>query len=487
MSQEHITLKNIEDSHLTNFPKATAHERTIIMQDQLMVRINGTLPDISTLGSEEKSERAAEVKKRQGIITNTSCSLFAKIEKGQKMFHLLVDIGQGVVKSIEKGALDLGLKSSSSSFIPDALLITHSHDDHIKELPILVNLADQDDRSKQNLKIFCTTECRDQILKKFPQLSEKTNNNGNNNNGVSFGIVQPDQTFEVGPFSVMPISADHGDNSPPGSIVYIVKLLDKKIIIGWDFLSLPNANQNLFWKPDLLILGTQTYNPHPETGMISVSDAYDLVRRWNAKECYIVHYSGLLDFEEASNQWFRGPVKAMTTDELQGIINAHLQVTGDNGKFRITVAKEGIVWKEEEENQHNLVTDENKPIGKVLEIESLQKYILKIENVDRDHKLKLMVEDTVNRFNFEFVRPTKDGNGNDTLLYAQGEKGMMAKGPQLRMEVVPSESQKESSTIKIRVSKGSKKDVFKDDIYVNNTDAQRLRRYIKENFVAGTK
>ena len=64
---------------------------------------------------------------------------------------------------------------------------------------------------------------------------------------------------------------------------------------------------------------------------------------------------------------------------------------------------------------------------------------------------------------------------------------MMAKGPQLRMEVVPSESQKESSTIKIRVSKGSKKDVFKDDIYVNNTDAQRLRRYIKENFVACTK
>ena len=91
-----------------------------------------------------------------------------------------------------------------------------------------------------------------------------------------------------------------------------------------------------------------------------------------------------------------------------------------------------------------------------------------------------MVEDTVNRFNFEFVRPTKDGNGN-TLLYAQEAKGMMAKGPQLRMEVVPSESQKESS-IKISVSKGTKKDVFKDDIYVNNTDAQRLRRYIKENF-----
>jgi phosphoribosyl 1,2-cyclic phosphodiesterase len=369
-----------------------------------VVRINGTLPDISTLGSEEKSERAAEVK-RQGTSTNTSCSIFARIETDQKIFHMLVDIGQGIVKSIEKGASDLGFKSSS--FIPDALLLTHSHDDHIED--VLVNKVNEEDESRgKNLKIFCTVECQDQIIKKFPQLSEKTTNNGNR---VSFNIVQPDETFEVGPFSVTPISADHGDNSPPGSVIYIVKLLDrKKIIIGWDFLSLPNANQNLFWKPDLLILGTQSYNPHSHTGMISVSDAYDLVRRWNAKECYIVHYSGLLDFEEASNQWFRGPVKAMTTDELQSAIDSHLQVTGDNGKFSITVAKEGMVWTGTEGQLG--YDDKSALIGKVLEIESLQKYILKIENMDRDHKLRLMVEDTVNRFNFEFVRPTKDENSD---------------------------------------------------------------------------
>jgi phosphoribosyl 1,2-cyclic phosphodiesterase len=457
-----------------------APAKTIIEGKPLAVRINGTLPDISTLGSEEKSERAAEVK-RQGISTNTSCSLFARIETDQRIFHMLVDIGQGIVKSIEKGTSDLGFKtSSSSSSIPDALLITHSHDDHIKELPVLVNKVNEEDESTgKNLKIFCTLECRDQIIKKYPQLSERTSNNSNR---ISFNIVQPDQTFEVGPFSVTPISADHGDNSPPGSVIYIVKLLDKKIIIGWDFLSLPNANQNLFWKPDLLILGTQSYNPHPQTGMISVSDAYDIVRRWNAKECYIVHYRGLLDFEEATNQWFRGPVKAMTTDELQSVIDSHLQVTGDNGKFRITVAKEGMVWTTSGKQEQQGYGDQSALTGKVLDIESLQRYILKIENVDRDHKLKLMVEDTVNRFNFEFVRPTKDGN-SDNILYAQGEKGMMAKGPQLRMEIVPSKSQEEeSSTIRIRVSRGAKKDVFKDDIYISNNDAQRLRRFIKEYF-----
>jgi len=209
--------------------------------------------------------------------------------------------------------------------------------------------------------------------------------------------------------------------------------------------------------------------------MISVSDAYDLVRRWNAKECYIVHYSGLLDFEEASNQWFRGPVKAMTTDELQKVIDSHLQVTGDNGKVE-------KVWTTSGKQEQQGYGDQSALIGKVLDIESLQRYILKIENVDRDHKLKLMVEDTVNRFNFEFVRPTKDEN-SDNILYAQGEKGMMAKGPQLRMEIVPSKSQEEeSSTIRIRVSRGAKKDVFKDDIYVSNNDAQRLRRFIKEYF-----
>ena len=459
--------------------------KTVMEGQPIVVRINGTLPDISTLGSEEKSERAAEVK-RQGISTNTSCSLFARIETDQKMFHVLVDIGQGIVKSIEKGPSELGFNSTSAN--PDAVLITHSHDDHIKELPVLVNKVN-DDESRKHLKIFCTMECRDEIIKRFPQLSEKTSNN---NNRISFNIVQPDETFEVGPFSVMPILADHGDNSPAGSVIYMVKLLDTKIIIGWDFLSLPNVNENLLWKPDLLILGTQSYNPHPQTGMISVSDAYELVRRWNAKECYIVNYTGLSDFEEATNQWFRGPIKAMTTDELQRVIDSHLKVTGDNGKFRITVAKEGMVWNskknEQNEKQEQSVfslEDISSHIGKTLEFESLQKYVLKLENDDKNDRLKIEIQDSINRFNLEFVAPRIDKNKDDILL-GQGVKGMMAKGPELRMEIISLQSREEDSIIRMRIYKG-KKNVFKDDILIKNSDAQRLRRYIKENFVAARK
>lgn len=47
-----------------------------------------------------------------------------------------------------------------------------------------------------------------------------------------------------------------------------------------------------------------------------------------------------------------------------------------------------------------------------------------------------MMEDSINRFNFEFDNPSKDVHNDDALL-GRGVKGMMAKGPEL-MEIIPS-------------------------------------------------
>src|SRR5215218_9080561 len=470
-----------------------------MMESQAIVRINGVLPDISILGDVEKSERAAEVKKT-GMTANTSCSIFVKDKtttsssittNNNKVFHLLVDTGEGVVKSLEKIDLslyhdfnDLTTKSTAID-LPDAILITHSHDDHIKELPLLIGKANQQSRA---LKIFCTKECRDQIVSKFPEISKT------NNNKVPFDVIQPNQPFEVGSISAIPILAYHGDNSPPGSVIYILKLPDKKkIIIGWDFLSFPDdVDQNLFWNPDLIILGTQSYNPHPETGLISVSDAFELVRRWNAKECYIVHYRGLMDFEDAKNQWFRGPTKAMNSEELQKTIDENLRVTGREGKFKITVAKEGMVWTAKSQEEQKVEGQEQprqlSSIGNIIEIESLQNYILRFEKEDRNDMLKLMIEDRINRFDLKFISPHIYRSNND-ILYAQGEKEMFSKGPELKMEIVSSQSspdeeeEEASSIVRINVFKG-KKSIFKDDIPLSRKDTEELRRYIRENFVA---
>ena len=41
-----------------------------VMENSLIVRINGTLPDLSIMGDEEKSEKAAEVKKMEIALTH---------------------------------------------------------------------------------------------------------------------------------------------------------------------------------------------------------------------------------------------------------------------------------------------------------------------------------------------------------------------------------------------------------------------------------
>jgi hypothetical protein len=110
----------------------------------------------------------------------------------------------------------------------------------------------------------------------------------------------------------------------------------------------------------------------------------------------------------------------------------------------------------------------------------------KMEKEHKVDKLKIMIEDRINRYNLEFDKPRKvvnvgDNNDNNKdVLVAQGVKGMLAKGPDLRMEITP--KTENEYVINVRASKG-KKNVFNDDILVNSTDAQRLKRYINENFI----
>jgi phosphoribosyl 1,2-cyclic phosphodiesterase len=438
------------------------------IENDLLVRINGTLPDLSIMGDEEKSERAAEVKKME-IAANTSCSVLSingSTGAKDQVFHLLIDIGEGVVKSIEQGS-DAFASKSNLTGMPNAVLITHSHDDHVKELPTLVNKVREPDK----LNIYCTDECHDQIMSKFPEF-------GGTHSSASFNTIKPGETFQVGPFSVTPVLASHGENSPPGAVIYVVMTKGKKIIFGWDFLSLPSVDESLLWNPDLLILGTQSYNPHPEhTGMISVTDAYQLVRRWNAKECYLVHYRGLTDFQESRNQWFKGPTKAMTSAELQKNIDSHLGISGDNGRFRITVGKEGMIWGAKKSPEY--AYDENTPIGTVIQIEGLDQYVCKIEKLNKENKLRLEIEDRINRYTLQFDRPKRDKN-NDQIIHAAAEIAMLSRGPELRMELVTEEG-KENAVLKISSFKG-KKYVFHDDILISGMDAQKLKKYFQENF-----
>ena len=456
---------------------------------QVAVRFNGVLSNISELGEEENSERTFKVMK-QNIASNTSCSIFSKNEQNENTSHVLVDVGRGVVQSIERGSSTLEFKSSSLSdfHLPDAILITHSHDDHIADLPALIEKITG---SSKNLQIFCTEECYTQIVQKFPQLSSIISSNPSsviNNNAVSVNVIHPNYIFKIDNLSVTPILANHGSDTPPGSVIYVVDTDNIKMVFGWDFLSLVDVDEKILWNPDLVVLGAHSYNPHPETGMISVSDAYSLIRQWNAKESYIVHYSGLADLVDAKNQWFRGPTKPMTSEELQKVVDSSGPISGAENlySFKITVAKEGMLWHSKTQFEEPLEKyNGSDKIGNELLIEGLEKYVLKFEHNSIEDNLRIMVEDRINRRDLSFVRPHKDSN-NDNIVYAEAVKGgMRTRGPELRMEVLnkipqSSQSREDSAVVRMHAYKG-KKDVYKNDIRINNLDALRLKRYLQEN------
>ena len=127
----------------------------------------------------------------------------------------------------------------------------------------------------------------------------------------------------------------------------------------------------------------------------------------------------------------------------------------------------------------------NNPIGSVIEVEGLEKYTFKIEKDSKENKLKVTIEDRINRHTMQFDKPHKDKN-SDFIIRGQGEQGVFSRGPALKMELVHSESKDTPTALKILVDKGKilkgKKDVFHDDILISDYDANRLEKFFQENF-----
>lgn len=401
------------------------------MESDVLLRVNGVL-------ARPSSEGACK-----------SCSIVGSI--GNSRTHLVVDAGPGVSSSLKQASLDLGLASST----PDAILITHSQKDQYSDIDAIATST-----SGKNLKVYCTKECADQISKDFPSLSPR------------LIPVTPSQAFDVGPFSIVPVPADHTGESggSPGAVIYIVRYANKKIICGWDFVSLPNVDANLIWNPDLLIVGTESYNEHPSTGLISVSEAYNLIRRWNAKDTYIIGYTGEKDTEDASNQWFRGPTRPLSLDELQKVVDEHLRVSGAEGKYVVTVARQGMIWR-----PRAITEIHEEPVSDSIEVEAIEKYVLKLLKKE-DGGLVLTVEDSINRQEMEFSNPRVTEEGRH--FAADAIKGFMMKGPELDMLI---SSQGDESLIKVHIVKG-KKPVLSEDFRITPRDAQRLVRYLNHNF-----
>jgi hypothetical protein len=476
----------------------------------VFVRFNGVASEnadyIRAAWDDKTAAKAVDQAEDELESAKISCSVFAGTsreggqmsseEAASPLYHLMIDAGQGVVRSLEQGIRDITarMQGRNARSIPDALLLSHGHIDHIADLNSLVKASKNDTSFNPNKKIqvYCTKETLDQITATFPALKS-------DDSILQYNIITPREKMSIGPFKVLPIASDHStDKAKAESLAFIITYENTKIISGWDFRSLLDTDESLFWNPSLLILGTESYNPHPSvTGMISVSDAYNLARQWNAKEVFLLHYSGIADLEDGKNQWFMGPTKPMSLDELQNYVDKTLGITGAEGKFRITVAKQGMIWSSKE--YHDRIREyyaeteaksdrggEQSIVGPHLEIEALQKYLLKFDSLDGGKKLRVTVEDKIKSFEPEFEYPIRNAEG--TVLKAHPIRGMFAKGPEIRLMITENDTSAKSDPdmperglVDLNISKG-KKSVFHDMIPVMKHDATRLMRYIYENF-----
>jgi hypothetical protein len=75
--------------------------------------------------------------------------------------------------------------------------------------------------------------------------------------------------------------------------------------------------------------------------------------------------------------------------------------------------------------------------------------------MEDENKLYVTIEDRINRYSSEFVNPHMDRNIAD-IFYDGPVKGMLAKGPELKMEIIPGSDSTNNSRNRADIIRGKK-------------------------------
>jgi ribonuclease BN (tRNA processing enzyme) len=267
---------------------------------------------------------------------NTSASVI--LRRGDKLLeHHLVDVGLGVVESITEFGGPWPIHS---------IILTHAHFDHVAGIDWLTNsLCRARDsgvitNQPQPIPVFCATGTwKFGLLDHFPYLVPKK---------LEHRLITLGTEFSPGEFTgltLTPLPVVHFKDS----VIYILQFWsnpeqkvghppDYKAILCWDLLRFtqngdtkatsehdhqPGLDEShaLLFNANLLLIESNTWNPHPETRHISYSEVRPLIEAWKPEATRIIHYSG---WEDRPTQ--NDPIYTTNTDPGQGpVSSANLQ------------------------------------------------------------------------------------------------------------------------------------------------------------------
>ncbi|MEM3084778.1 MAG: MBL fold metallo-hydrolase [Nitrososphaerales archaeon] len=417
------------------------------MGREVVVRVNGTLPALSDIGKD--NARFEEVQSNPSINANTSCSLIIS-EDGKPVKHMLVDAGSGVCNSVKHECS--GSLAGRCSI--DVVLLTHPHADRVDDLPLLM-------KEFGSFYVYCTQDCWNAVSKKFPELES-----------IQHTPIERGKIFTLYGITITPLQVQHSSDVPD-SVAYVVEAEGKKIVFAWDVLSFQNTNDPILKGADLMIIDTFTYNPHPETGHLSVLQAYDLIKLWNPKEAYLINYSGYQDFKNQENPYARVPKRPMTSDELSAQVMSDLTPWGAGWNERIKVAAHGMIWRSSEqlsmmapqftEDTAKLFTEQN--------------YVFSMKRSKK--VLEVTAETDIKNITYEFIKFNIESEGKRLVASTRG--GLLAKPVQMLLEI---NDASDPATVTVKIGGGGNikmidQDVsYKRDFTVNKDNAGKLRNFL---------
>ncbi len=160
------------------------------------------------------------------VRANTSASLLVGDAAGRVAGHVLIDAGGGVVDGLASAGIP-GLGDVS------AVLITHSHPDHVSGLnqlgESLRRTARAEGRPFPKTPLYCT-------LATFDALREQGGLRRVLARCFRFHEIAPEFPFlvDAGPVAVrvMPLPVVHG--GAQGAVIYLAETLGKKVLFAWD-------------------------------------------------------------------------------------------------------------------------------------------------------------------------------------------------------------------------------------------------------------